>query len=559
MLPVRALSGSSASPALMLRHGVSGSRSANLKLASSLASSTRQFSQLRKLGSAAPKQWSSNPSGSLRGQVTGMPRLASMKLSPASPNAFAQRAGATRALSLWPFSSGSKPAADPTSVPEATSASSSSTSFWDAPSAANAPFAPKPSPAETTQAAPAVTPTPVAPTPDPTAATTGLPGSASTPDSTFSSMLPDSFDELGIQNILDMPEKIGYLKELGLDFGWGPTAMCEWLVEHLYVTAGLPWWGSITAAALIIRVAMVWPSIAGAKYSGRMQIVSKDPEFIQAQDEFKFAVSQQDQAAIMKHRGTMLRLQRAAGTSTFKAIMPPMIAIPLSYGMFRLLRAMAALPVPSLETGGFAWITDLSVYDPTYALPLGTAFLAVAMFKYQQQSTLHKTPQSESMGKFFMWGMTPFMFLCTMWLPSALQLFFFTFSALSTAQNWVLIQPAIRRMCGLPPLPSQALTSSQQKRLGMAYQAPSRPAAAAAAPQPAASPAGIKGLMDGASKKIQGASDGLTNAIRDYSGGEKGIARKKAAEYEARRAHEEKEKSLRRLEESRRRRASRSS
>lgn len=465
-----------------------------------------------------------------------------MKLSPASPNAFSQRAGAARALSLWPFSSGSKQPAS-----EATPTSSSATSFWDAPSAANAPFAPKPSPAETTPAAPAV-----APAPDATSAatTTELPAAAATPDSTFSSILPDGFDELGIQSILDMPEQIGFLKELGLDFGWGPTAMCEWLVEHLYVTAGLPWWGSITAAALIIRLVMVWPSIAGAKYSGRMQIVARDPKFIQAQDEFKFAVSQQDQAGVMKHRGTMLQLQKAAGTSTIKAILPPMIAVPLSYGMFRLLRAMAALPVPSLETGGLSWITDLSVYDPTYMLPLSTAFMTVFMFKYQQQTTLNKTPQSESMAKFFLWGMTPFMFLCTMWLPSALQLFFFAFSALSTGQNWVLLQPAIRSMCDLPPLTAQPMTVSQQQRMGIAYQAPTRPTDA---PAPA-SPAGLKGLMSSASKQMQGATDGLTNAIKDYSGGEKGIARKKAAEYEARRAAEEKEKSLRRLEEQRRRR-----
>ncbi|KAK8067343.1 YidC/Oxa1 family membrane protein insertase [Apiospora hydei] len=311
MLPARALTGSSASPAMMLRHCVSGSRTGNAKLASSLVSPNRQFSQLRKLGSTSPKQWNSNPSGSLRGQVSGMPRLASMKFSPASPNAFAQRAGATRALSLWPFSSGNKQqqqqqptTTDPTAVPETTTATpASSPSLWDNPPKA-------PADAAST------------PTPDATAATTGLPGS--TPEtSNFTSILPDSFDELGIRNILDMPEQIGYLKDLGLDFGWGPTAMCEWMVEHFHVTAGLPWWGAIGAAALVIRLVMVWPSVLGAKYSGRMQIVSKDPEFIQAQDEFKFAVSQQDQAGIMKHRGTMLRLQRAAGTSTMKAVMPP--------------------------------------------------------------------------------------------------------------------------------------------------------------------------------------------------------------------------------------------
>ncbi|KAK8067342.1 YidC/Oxa1 family membrane protein insertase [Apiospora hydei] len=219
--------------------------------------------------------------------------------------------------------------------------------------------------------------------------------------------------------------------------------------------------------------------------------------------------------------------------------------------MFRLLRAMGALPVPSLETGGVAWFTDLSVYDPTYMLPLATALVTVAMFRYQQMTTLHKTPQSESMAKFFLWGMTPFMFLCTMWLPAALQWFFFTFSALSTVQNWVLVQPAVRRMTGLPPLPGRPMmTDSQSRRMGIGYQAPIRPAIVAEPPT-TPSPTGIKGIVEGASKKFQGVGDGLTNAIKDYSGGEKGIARKKAAEYEARRSLEEKEKALRRLEQRR--------
>lgn len=32
-----------------------------------------------------------------------------------------------------------------------------------------------------------------------------------------------------------IPEQIGYLKDLGLDYGWGPTSFVQWLIENIHV------------------------------------------------------------------------------------------------------------------------------------------------------------------------------------------------------------------------------------------------------------------------------------------------------------------------------------
>lgn len=51
----------------------------------------------------------------------------------------------------------------------------------------------------------------------------------------------------------------------------------------------------------------------------------------------------------------------------------------LGFGAFRLMRLGAQLPVPSWEYGGFGWVTDLTVADPFYVLPIiGGAVLALA-------------------------------------------------------------------------------------------------------------------------------------------------------------------------------------
>lgn len=56
-------------------------------------------------------------------------------------------------------------------------------------------------------------------------------------------------------------------------------------------------------------------------------------------------------------------------------LFPPQAPVFISF--FIALRKMAYLPVPSLQTGGLLWFTDLTAADPFYILPLavtGTMF-----------------------------------------------------------------------------------------------------------------------------------------------------------------------------------------
>ena len=51
----------------------------------------------------------------------------------------------------------------------------------------------------------------------------------------------------------------------------------------------------------------------------------------------------------------------------------PALQMFAGYGTFVLLRGMAKLPVPGLETGGLLWFHNLALPDPYFLLPLGTA------------------------------------------------------------------------------------------------------------------------------------------------------------------------------------------
>ena len=242
---------------------------------------------------------------------------------------------------------------------------------------------------------------------------------------------------------------------------------------------------------------------------------------------------------MMRQRAIMQGRMAHAGTSFFRTLAPPFMLVPLSYGMFRGLRAMAALPVPSLENGGIAWFTDLAVYDPTYILPLTSAAITVVAMKLQQKGTVG--PQNAAVQKMLLYVMTPIMFLCTMWLPAGVQWFFTTFALASAVQGQLTLVPAIRRLADLPPLDRPQLPTSKSAKavVDATWQAPK-------------ARGGIQGLMDDARKNAKEVKSSLQSTMDNYSGGDAGAALKKAQAYEQRRQREEEEKQAMRLEEHRR-------
>lgn len=181
--------------------------------------------------------------------------------------------------------------------------------------------------------------------------------------------------------MLNIPEQIGFLKALGLDYGWGPTSMMQWLLEHVYVYTGLPWWASLVVMAVGVRAAIFKPSLTAAAASQKLQDLRKNPRYTAAMNTMKESMMQGgDRMAAMAARAELSQMNKAVGYSLGKTLWP-MINIPLSYGMFRLIRGMAALPVSSMETGGILWFQNLTISDPYFILPIATAGIFLTAFK----------------------------------------------------------------------------------------------------------------------------------------------------------------------------------
>ncbi|KAI1494069.1 60Kd inner membrane protein-domain-containing protein [Biscogniauxia mediterranea] len=502
MLPSRGIP--KANPASALRYSLSSRiQPARSRSSPSLA---RHISQARS-PSTALNRGILRPLPSQYGAQ--LPRPASIGIGAgASAAVFAQRAGASRNLSLWPFSS-KKPEPLPLEAKV------------EPPQAASS--AEPPPPVSQPQAPELVASPPAA---DPAPAPAGLP-------------LDDAFGTFDMPSVLDIPEQIGYLKSLGLDYGWGPTSCVQWLLEHIYVYTGLPWWGTLVVVGVLYRAVMFKPTLTGAKHQYLIQKVHSSPEFLKAKAAFdEAAYRTQDQMALLQARAAMSKITKDSGAQMWRPFVG-MAMIPFSFGMFRLGRGMAAIPVPSLETGGVAWFTDLTVPDPYFILPAASIAMSVLMMKQLQAASLNKSPMQMSVNKMMIYVFPPLLFLGTAWLPALLQWFFFVVSAGSVVQSAATVNPAVRRWVGLPPISTFVPQHASPTATAGAVWQPPTP----------------RGLLDGVKKDMSNVSA----SIRNTMGHTETKARfQKAQDYEERRAAEEKEKASRRMDEMRRRRMERS-
>ena len=211
-------------------------------------------------------------------------------------------------------------------------------------------------------------------------------------ESTFSSEVPfaDDFSNLDITSI---PERIGYLKELGLDYGWGPTAMMQYIIEHLHVWGGLPWWASVVGAGLLIRLALLKPMVDASDTSARLNNAKHIVGPLR--NEMIAYGRQSKQLEVQQKRAEIQQVYAERGIKLSKTFIP-MLQVPLGYGIFRSVRGMGSLPVPSLSDESFLWLNDLTVADPLYILPLATSFLMYLTFKVRLIRPFNSTACADS-------------------------------------------------------------------------------------------------------------------------------------------------------------------
>lgn len=183
----------------------------------------------------------------------------------------------------------------------------------------------------------------------------------------------------GVVNPAAAIEKVGALKEMGLDFGWGPTALFEWCLEHVYIYSGWGWGASILACTVLVRTFGFWFQLRGSDNMAKMAAVNPVLRDVQAQ--MTEAIKNRDEAKTKALRREQMDVYKKVGVSPISGMLPLFVQGAFGFGAFRCIRNMASLPVPGLSEGGFLWFTDLTVHDPYFVLPLASAAVFHIMMK----------------------------------------------------------------------------------------------------------------------------------------------------------------------------------
>ncbi|KAL8733186.1 MAG: hypothetical protein Q9181_003669 [Wetmoreana brouardii] len=271
--------------------------------------------------------------------------------------------------------------------------------------------------------------------------------------------LPDASDILASAADHTVQPHYGFLKELGLDFGWGPTAFVEWALEHVHIGLGTPWWASVALTLLAIRVVLFKAFVDSADMSARLAIVK--PHLQDVQEQMAAAKRSLDMPAMMQAQREMKNIYAVAGIKWWKSSLP-LIQIPLGYGLFRLTRNMATLPVPGLEVGGVLWFQDLTMSDPFFLLPIGTGVATFFAFKLGVDTGAAATIRPELV-KLFKWGLPMISTIVMLFWPAMIQMTFFCTSIVALLQAFFFKQPWFRDYLGVHPLPSPATPTSSSK------------------------------------------------------------------------------------------------
>lgn len=245
-----------------------------------------------------------------------------------------------------------------------------------------------------------------------------------------------------------IPEKIGYLREIGLDYGWGPTSMMEWVIEHFHIYGGLPWWGSIAATAIALRLVMFPWFVKSSDVAARsMAIVSVTKPVTEKMQACKAAGDQEGMQMALKE---LMLIRQRAGASMWKQMRPMLLQAVFGFCGFRLLRAAAELPVPAFKTDGPWWLMDLTVQDPYLILPAVMALSIHLVVRMGGESGA--APPTPGMKNFLLWGMPVLAFVATGYQSAAVAIWFASGGALGIIQAQLLQRPAVRARLGIAPL-----------------------------------------------------------------------------------------------------------
>jgi len=235
------------------------------------------------------------------------------------------------------------------------------------------------------------------------------------------------------------------LAELGLA-AHTPVGLIQNLLEFLHMDIGLPWWGAIVAGTVFARLAVFPVIVKGQREAAKLnnvlpemtKLTNRMNEAKQAGNKFEFAKAYSD----------LNMFQKKHDVNPLRGFLVPLVQAPVFISFFIALRKMAYLPVPSLQTGGALWFTDLTAADPYFLLPVVVTGTMFFILELGAESGVDN-PNLKAMKTVF--RIMPFIILpATINFPTAVFTYWLTSNCFSLGQVALLRHPLVRQKLNIP-------------------------------------------------------------------------------------------------------------
>jgi YidC/Oxa1 family membrane protein insertase len=197
-----------------------------------------------------------------------------------------------------------------------------------------------------------------------------------------------------------------------------------WVMEKLHGFIG-NWGWTIIALVLLIKAAFYW--LNAKAYSSMAKMKAVNPRIMEMRERLK------DKPQEMQQQ--MMKIYKEEKVNPMGGCFPIMVQIPVFIALYWVL-------LSSVEFRGapwIGWITDLSLPDPWFLLPV------IMTLTTMLQTALNPAPPDPMQAK-LMWFMPLAFSIMFFFFPAGLVLYWITNNVLSIAQQWL-----INTRMGVPP------------------------------------------------------------------------------------------------------------
>jgi YidC/Oxa1 family membrane protein insertase len=202
------------------------------------------------------------------------------------------------------------------------------------------------------------------------------------------------------------------------DYGWlmPLSKPLFWLLDHLHSILG-NWGWAIVALVVLLKIAFYWLNASAYKSMAKMKAVN--PKVMEMRERYKDKPQQMQQE--------MMRIYREEKVNPLGGCLPIVVQMPFFIALYWVLLST----VEMRNAPWIGWISDLSVRDPWFILPV------LMMLSSLAQVALGAKPPDPMQAR-MMWIMPLAFGVMFFFFPAGLVLYWLTNNLLSIAQQWYI-------------------------------------------------------------------------------------------------------------------------